>query len=153
GGQGRDLIGALAGHRRRTDVTARLVELDPRNTEVARELARAAGIEGVEIVTGDASTTSAYEGSVPAAVHLACGIFGNATEADVHNTIGQLPCLSAPGATVVWTRHRRPPDLTLEIRQWFTQSGFEEVSFEGFPGRMASVGVHRLVDDPGPFRP
>jgi hypothetical protein len=35
-GQGRDLIGVLARHPRRDDVTARLVELDPRNTEAAR---------------------------------------------------------------------------------------------------------------------
>ncbi len=35
-GQGRDLIGVLARHPRRDDVTARLVELDPRNTAAAR---------------------------------------------------------------------------------------------------------------------
>jgi hypothetical protein len=34
-GQGRDLIGVLADHPRANDVSARLVELDPRNTEVA----------------------------------------------------------------------------------------------------------------------
>jgi hypothetical protein len=32
-GQGHDVLGALPGHPRRGDVTARLVELDPRNTE------------------------------------------------------------------------------------------------------------------------
>jgi hypothetical protein len=42
-GQGRDLIGALAGHPRRHDVRARLVELDPRNAGVARQAAQAAG--------------------------------------------------------------------------------------------------------------
>ncbi|WP_422734092.1 hypothetical protein ACN26Y_00875 [Micromonospora sp. WMMD558] len=35
-GQGRDLIPVLAEHPRGSDVTARLVELDARNTEVAR---------------------------------------------------------------------------------------------------------------------
>ena len=38
-GQGRDLIPVLATHPRGAEVTARLVELDPRNTAVARELA------------------------------------------------------------------------------------------------------------------
>ncbi|MFZ1991477.1 MAG: SAM-dependent methyltransferase, partial [Alphaproteobacteria bacterium] len=35
-GQGRDLIEVLADHPRRTDVHARLVELDERNTAIAR---------------------------------------------------------------------------------------------------------------------
>jgi hypothetical protein len=39
-GQGRDLIGALAGHPRQHDVRARLVELDPRNADRARQAAR-----------------------------------------------------------------------------------------------------------------
>jgi hypothetical protein len=36
-GQGRDVIGVLAGHPRRDDVRARLVELDERNVAVARQ--------------------------------------------------------------------------------------------------------------------
>ena len=38
---------------RRGDVTARLVELDPRNTAVARRLAAETGLGNLEIVTGD----------------------------------------------------------------------------------------------------
>jgi hypothetical protein len=151
-GQGRDLIGALAGHDRRADVTARLVELDPHNTDVAHQLAQNAGLDGIEIVTGDASTTSAYEGSVPAQIILACGVFGNITDADVQNTVSNLACLAAPGATVLWTRHRHPPDHTPHIRYWFADAGFEEVSFEVFPAGAQTVGVHRLVGLPKPFQ-
>ena len=82
-GQGRDLIGVLADHPRRADVTARLVELDPRNTEVAARLAAEAGLAQVEIVTGDASLTSQYADLGPADLVLACGLFGNMTDADV----------------------------------------------------------------------
>src|ERR1700728_4753692 len=57
-GQGRDLIGALADHPRAGDVTARLVELDPRNTEVPARLAGQAGLDNVEVVIGDASLAS-----------------------------------------------------------------------------------------------
>src|SRR5690242_15834851 len=53
-GQGRDLLGVLADHPRRDDVRARLVELDPRNTTVAKESARAVGLDHVEVVTADA---------------------------------------------------------------------------------------------------
>ena len=63
-GQGRDLIPVLATHPRGADVTARLVELDPRNTTIARELAE--GLSRVDIVTGDASLVDAYTGLLPA---------------------------------------------------------------------------------------
>jgi hypothetical protein len=46
-GQGTDLIGPLSRHPRRGDVTARLVELDPRNTAAARRLADEAGLDRV----------------------------------------------------------------------------------------------------------
>ena len=82
-GQGLDLIGVLADHPRRADVTARLVELDPRNTEVAARLVAEAGLTTVEIVTGDASLTSQYADLGPADLVLACGLFGNMTDADV----------------------------------------------------------------------
>src|ERR1700733_14582649 len=53
-GQGRDLIGVLASHPRGREVTARLVELDPRNAAAARAAASAAGLPDVEVVIGDA---------------------------------------------------------------------------------------------------
>src|SRR2546423_4781084 len=73
-GQGRDLLGVLAGHPRRDDVTARLVELDPRNVEVARRTATEAGLSGVEVVVGDAALSDHYAGLAPADLVLACRI-------------------------------------------------------------------------------
>jgi SAM-dependent methyltransferase len=77
-GQGRDLLEVLRDHPRRADVTARLVELDPRLIAVAR--GAAAGIDGaqIEIVEGDAGTTDACVDAVPAGLVLLAGIFGNA---------------------------------------------------------------------------
>jgi hypothetical protein len=146
-GEGRDLLGALDGHPRRGDVTGRLVELDP---ELAAT-ARAAAPSGVEVVTGDASTTSAYAGAVPADLVLVCGVFGNIADHDIERTIATLPSLCAPGATVVWTRHRRAPDRTVDIREWFTRTGFEELSFDAPEGFLFGVGVHRFVGDARPF--
>lgn len=65
-GQGRDLLGVLRDHPRRTDVRARLVEPDARNAALARETAAAAGLDQVEVVTGDAALTGHYRGMVPA---------------------------------------------------------------------------------------
>jgi hypothetical protein len=151
-GQGRDVIGVLADHPRKRDVTARLVELDADLVRVAQAMAQNVGLGGLDIVPGDASSTSAYAGAVPAHVILVCGVFGNVSEADIHGTILELPALSAPAATVIWTRHRLPPDLTPTIRGWFNQGGFEEVAFDTEEGTPFGVGTHRLVAAPRPFR-
>ncbi len=152
-GDGRDLLGVLEDHPRRADVRARLVELDSTLAAAARARAGGASLAGVEVATGDASTTSALEGAVPADLVLLCGIFGNIADADVHRTVDHLAELCAPRATVVWTRGRFAPDLTPTIRAWFRDAGFEEVAFVPIPETTASVGVHRLTGKPRPFRP
>ena len=147
-GQGRDLLGVLADHPRGADVRARLVELDPRN--VAR--ARAAAPEGVEVVEADATVTTAYEGAVPADVVLVCGVFGHATDDDIHRIVGHLPTLCAPGATVIWTRGRFDRDIRPAIRGWFSAAGFEEVAFLTADDGSWAVGANRLVAEPAPYR-
>ena len=151
-GQGRDLIEVLADHRRAPDVRARLVELDPRNAEVAAAAASAAGLGGVDVVVGDASTTTAYAGLAPADLVLACGVFGHATDEDIRRMIRHLPMLCAAGATVVWTRGSRDPALRPAIRGWFADHGFEELDFTT-GGNGWGVGANRLVAEPQPFRP
>ena len=153
-GQGRDLIGALVDHPRRAAVRARLVELDPALAADARRAAADAALAGVEVVTGDASTTDAAVGAVPADLLLACGIFGNISDEDIHHAIGCFPSLCAAGATVIWTRHRRDPDVTPRVRAWFAAGGFEEVAFEApDEAGLVSVGVNRLTAPPAPFVP
>jgi hypothetical protein len=152
-GQGRDVIGALEDHPRRADVLARLVELDPRNSEVARRSAAEAGL-GVEVVTGDASSSDSYAGAVPAQIVVACGIFGNITDSDIHNFTQLVPMLCDKGATVIWTRHRRQPDLTPSIRRWFAQAGFQELGFDAPSGHpFVGVGSARWKGPAGELRP
>ena len=149
-GQGHDLIGVLAEHPRRADVSARLVELDVQNVLLAQRAARAAGLDAVEVIAADASITDAYVGAVPADLILICGVFGNISVADITSTIDHLGQLCAPEATVVWTRHRRPPDLVPHIREAFERSGFDEVAFEDAPP--FGVGVNRLRLAPKPLQ-
>lgn len=148
-GQGHDLIGVLAEHPRRADVTARLVELDERNALLARRAAKEAGLGGVEVVVADASMTDAYGGAVPADLVLLCGVFGNISAEDIANTVSCLPRLCAPQATVIWTRHRHPPDLTPYIRETFERAGFGELAFKDAPP--FGVGANRLLTPPLPF--
>lgn len=150
-GQGRDLLGVLADHARRDDVTARLVELDPRNAAAARNLACEAGLDKVEVVAGDAALTDQYAGMAPADLVVACGVLGNMTDADVKQTVGFCPQLCAHGGTVVWTRGRWVPDLVPQICDWFAELGFEQlwVSEPGFP---AGAGAHRFTGTPLPLQ-
>lgn len=131
-GEGRDLLGALERHQRR-DVVGRLVELDPELAERARNHAAALGLSGLEVVVGDAGDTGAYAGAVPADLVLVCGVFGNISDADIETTLRALPMFAAPGATVLWTRHRRAPDMTMLIREWLGDSGFENTAYEPVP--------------------
>jgi hypothetical protein len=145
-GQGRDVIDVVAGHPRRDDVRARLVELDPHLVAFGRRRAAASGVgRQVEVVQADASLVRSYAGFLPADLVLICGVFGNICEGDIRETVSRMPSFCAPGGTVIWTRHRRAPDLTPSLRRWFAQAGFEEVSFVAPPGTVLSVGCHRFV--------
>ncbi len=151
-GQGRDLIGALSGHARAGDVTARLVELDPRNAEIARSAARAAGLSGVDVVVGDAAVTDQYAGLVPAYLVLVCGVFGNISDEDIERTIGFCTGLCAGGGTVVWTRGRFAPDLVPRVCEWFEERGFSRL-WVSEPDAGYGVGAHRFDGVPTPLEP
>ncbi|WP_174533594.1 methyltransferase domain-containing protein [Micromonospora chalcea] len=151
-GQGRDLIPVLAAHPRGGDVTARLVELDERNADLARRAAADAGLTGVEVVTGDASLTDCYADLAPADLVLVCGIFGNITDDDIRATVRHCASLCATGGTVLWTRHRREPDLVPVICEWFAEEGFEPVAV-GSPADGVGVGAHRFTGTPRPLAP
>jgi hypothetical protein len=152
-GQARDIVGVLADHPRRADVVGRLVELDAANVRYARRSLSQARARGVEVVQGDAGLLGAYDGAVPADLVLACGVFGNIDDADIARTVAHLPQLCARGATVVWTRHRKDPDLTPTIRGWFADAGFVEVAFDAPEGTSFGVGTHRFDGEPQPLAP
>ncbi|MDG4802361.1 class I SAM-dependent methyltransferase [Micromonospora sp. WMMD980] len=151
-GQGRDLIPVLAAHPRGGEVTARLVELDPRNTELARRAVAEAGLTGVEVVTGDAAVTDRYADLAPADLVLVCGVFGNIGDDDIRSTVRHCASLCATGGTVLWTRHRRQPDLVPTICDWFAEEGFVPVAVSS-PADGVGVGAHRFTGPPRPLEP
>jgi Putative methyltransferase len=151
-GQGRDLLVPLADHPRRADVRAVLVELEPGNAAVARKDAQGCG-SAVEVLMADAARTAVYREVVPVHLALVCGVFGNISDDDVRRTIECLPSLVGPGGVVIWTRHRREPDLTPAIRRWFAAARFAEIGFDTEPGYLFGVGTHRLAGAGRPFDP
>jgi hypothetical protein len=107
----------------------------------------------VRVAEGDASQASSYAGAVPADLVLVCGVFGNISADDISATVRALPSFCRPGAYVVWTRHRRPPDLTPAIRADFTAAGFTEIAFSAPEGTVMTVGQHRFDGQTAPFDP
>jgi hypothetical protein len=149
-GQGRDLLPPLAAHPRRQEVTARLVELDPEIAAVAEQAARSVGLDRVEVVVGDAGLTRQYRGMVPANLVLLCGVFGNVSDEDIERTIAHCPQLCAHGGTLIWTRHRREPDLVPKICDWLGEQGFQ-LHWLSDPLERWGVGVHRFTGEPKPL--
>ncbi|HEV7192543.1 MAG TPA: class I SAM-dependent methyltransferase family protein [Jatrophihabitantaceae bacterium] len=144
-GQGNDVIEVLARHPRRHDVTATLVELDPHNVAAAHRRAVEAHLPQVDVRKADAAEVASFADALPAHVLLLCGIFGNLSDADIDRTVDAAATLCVVGATVIWTRHRRPPDRTTHIRRRFERNGFDEVDFDALDTEpFAGIGVHRL---------
>jgi hypothetical protein len=153
-GQAHDVLGVLPRHPRGNDVSARLVELDDRNVEHVKAGIQKAQLDHVEVIRSDAGITDSYEGAVPAQIILACGIFGNVTDASITRTIETLPELCDSGAFVIWTRHRLPPDSTPMIRTHFADHGFGEWAFDAGPDIYPiAVGFHRFEGERRPFEP
>jgi hypothetical protein len=157
-GDGRDILGVLAeragrlpGEINRAAVT--LIETDRRNLARAEWFCAEAGLTGVRLLERDAGSSSSYLDAAPADLVLMCGVFGNITDADVRRLIEFLPALCRPGATLIWTRSRRAPDLTPTIRNWLAETGFTELSFTAPPGVLGSVGTNRFDGDLQPLVP
>lgn len=153
-GQGHDLLGVLVD---RPDDRARLsgalIEIEPANAAVCRRRIADLGV-ALTVVEADAGTTDAYVDVVPADLVLLSGIMGNISTEDIERLVSTSPQFCAPGATVIWTRGAQDPDLGPDIRRWFEQTGFEELSCEEWiEGTGMRVGVNRLATPPDSLRP
>lgn len=117
---------------------------------MADRLVAEAGLANIEIVTADAARTSAYADLAPANLVLACGLFGNMTDADIQRTIHYCTQLCATGGIVVWTRARWEPDLVPQICAWFAERGFE-LRWLSDPRHRQCCGAHRFTGVPSPL--
>jgi hypothetical protein len=158
-GDGRDTVPVIAASG--VEVSALLIELDPELASAARSSVVELGLPSIEVRTADAGETSCASGGVPADVVMACGIFGNITDADVARTVATLPSLLALGGQVIWTRGCRVPDDPTEdagdpsetVRKMFVDAGFEEVAFVRPVDASFRVGVARWPHPGAPYEP
>lgn len=149
-GQGRDLLAVLPQHPRRDDVHARLVELDGRNAKIARQSASDTGLDGIEVIVGDAGELASYADVAPADLVLVCGVFGNISVEDIQSTVAACSQLCKSGGTVIWTRHRRQPDLVPQICRWFKENDFEQLWLSS-EGELFGIGANRFTGKPRPL--
>ena len=142
-GDGRDILGVLAGRADRARVAVRLVEIDPSLARAARVAGQAAGVD-LEVRVRDAGTTDAYVGAAPADIVLLVGILGNISDTDVETTIRTAPQLCRPGATCVWSRGVEEGDTNDQVRGWFVEAGFTELHYaQSGPTAGAALGAMR----------
>ncbi len=149
-GEGRDLLGVLADHPRAADVTARLVELDPELAATAAAHAPPGRRSRLRRRVDDERVRGRGSGRPGARVRR---LRQRHRRRRRTTRCDRSPTLCAPGATVIWTRHRRPPDLTIDVRRWFAEAAFEEIAFIGSDDFLFGVGAHRLTGPPLPFAP
>ncbi|EGD40746.1 LigA [Nocardioidaceae bacterium Broad-1] len=151
-GDGRDLLPILASSE--GDVDAVLLEIDADLAERARAAAAASGLGRVRVHTADAGLSSTLADLPPADVFLACGVFGNITDADLETTIGALPAFVVPGGAVIWTRGASVGDGELSayagdpadlVREVFARHGFTEERLVRPADAGFRVGVHRFT--------
>jgi hypothetical protein len=152
-GEGRDLLGVLTTRADAHRIRATLLEYYESNVSAAQTAITTAGLRNVTVKHVDAGDLGTYKGAVPADLILMAGVFGNISDADARRTIAALPQLCAPDATVIWTRTRREPDLTLRIRCWLQTAAFVEHAFHAPPDVRFSVGVHHFTGAPQPLAP
>jgi hypothetical protein len=142
-GDARDITSASDDHPRKRDLSVVLVEFDQELAEMARSRIESVGINS-EVRCADAGNTGVFADVLPVDLLLLVGIFGNITGTDIEQTIRAVPMLCAPMATVIWTRHRRPPDVTPQIREWFNTVGCTSLGFVSPGNAKFAVGSERV---------
>jgi hypothetical protein len=140
-GQGRDVIGGLAGHPP-DDVRARLVELDERNVAVARQAAQAAGLDGVEVLQADAGITDVCVGlaqlgslSGPCPGRIGTVTLSSRRPGRSHARPAEAEALS--GCRVPRRRRRRWPRLRRSVRPMACRRGWCAAAVAGPSARPA----------------
>ncbi|MEQ1874046.1 MAG: SAM-dependent methyltransferase [Ilumatobacteraceae bacterium] len=142
-GNARDLADALRDHPRRTDVTGGVVELDRQLADESRTNLEAAGGD-IDVIVGDAGNVDTFGHLLPVDLLLLVGIFGNVPDGEVETITRAVPAMCHDGANVIWTRHRRLPDLTPSVRRWFDAAGCTALDFISPGTGKFSVGRERV---------
>jgi hypothetical protein len=145
-GDGRDVIGVLQAHGRRSEVEAYLVELNGQSVADGARQAAAAGLEKVvHFIHTDATDYSNYKNLVPCDIVLVCGVWGHVPVNDRTKLIRALASFCKPGATVIWTRSISKGTLRVqEVQSQFDGSSWSPVRLSTTSDEKWAVGTYRF---------
>jgi hypothetical protein len=160
-GDGRDILGTLADHRRLAEARVRLVELDRKLVADGKNASETLGLSGhVEFVNGDATDPSCYRAVAPASIVVICGMLGLVDPSELANVVRAMQALCAHKGHVVWTRRldwRNGVQQTKILGNLMAEAGFRQTklnmtSFRALlsktPGPSFAVGTHRYDGEP-----
>jgi hypothetical protein len=144
-GDGRDVIGVVGSHPRRSDVTAWLVEQNPQSVAAGVCRLADAGLENsVAFLTGDATLYTTYEKIAPADIVLLCGVWGHVPADERTQLVRALACLCKPAGAVIWTRGVAKGMIRLQqIQVHFAGSSWEQVRVSLTPDKNWAIVTHR----------
>jgi len=147
GGDARDIVGALSSHPAKDKINGVLIEIDIALASKAKKSFKNAELN-INTVLADAADTHFYKNYAPADLVLLCGVFGNVKDTDVKKIISHLPYLCKRGGKVIWTRNKREPDVTPQIREFFKETNFEETAFITTESNMYAIGINTFRGEP-----
>jgi hypothetical protein len=156
-GDGRDLIGMVANHPRREDVSASLIEINSeRVTQGEVVVASFPLASQVHFLRAAATLSDTYLSVAPADLVLAASVFGNVRAVEEGRLVWSLRSLRRLGGSVIWTRYVGDLDgeqASERIRQLLKEAGFRElVRTRTVPSGFA-IDMHGFSGDPQPLVP
>jgi len=149
-GDGRDVIGVLRSHPRRTEVTAWLVELDRVSVTAGIQLTTSEGLgKSVNFLHKDATAFETYLQIAPSDILLVCGVWGHVPVDERSQLVYALSCFCRPGGTVIWTcGAKKGGNRVQAIQSLFTGSSWECVRLSSTPDQRWAVATHRYCGPP-----
>jgi hypothetical protein len=149
-GDGRDVIGVLRSHKRRTDVAAWLVELNHQSVSAGLRSVKNAGLEDtVKFLSQDATLFATYKDIAPSDIVLVCGVWGHVPVHQRSLLVRGLGSLCKSGGTVIWTRGISKGIGRLhDIQSAFAAESWEEVRVSVTFDRTWAVASYRYCGSP-----
>jgi Putative methyltransferase len=144
-GDGRDVIGVVGSHQRRSHVAASLVELNRQSVANGIRQAATAGLEKTaHFINADATLFATYRNVLPADIVMVCGVWGHVPAAERVQFVHALGSLCKPGAAVIWTRGvSQGATRLLEIQSLFAASSWKLVRESVTPDGKWAVVTNR----------
>jgi hypothetical protein len=149
-GDGRDVIGTVRTHARRSDVSAWLVELDCHSVATGIREARVAGLQdAAHFIKADATDFATYKGMAAADIVLLCGVWGHVPGHERAALADALAGLCKPRGTVIWTRGiSRGITRLNEIEFLFARPKWESIQTTITADKKWAVATYRYAGRP-----